>query len=172
MNLRTIDIIVISVIAALIAAGLITSTLPSNKAVDNSGKKAGDNLPREQKKSGNSSEGHALAPASEPVLIDAFGSPVGDVIAHQQVLVQSEITNTQDRKQPFVYIVQVRNSEGITVLLSWMKSELFVNDKLKVTQSWTPEVPGKYKIEVFVWDSIDGKTVLSPTRKISVEVQT
>ncbi len=169
MNLRTFDIVVISVIAVIVTAGVITSTLPSNKVADNSSKKAGNNLPTEQKKPRNSYE--ALAPASEPVLIDAFGSPVSKVVVHEQVLVQSEITNMQDRKQPFVYIVQVRNSQGITILLSWMKSELFVHDTLKVTQSWTPEVPGKYEIEAFVWDNIEGQTVLSPARKISVEVQ-
>ena len=153
MNLRSIDIAVISVIAVVITVSLITMSMtPSNKAEDNS------------------FEARALAPASEPVLSDPFGSPVSRVKVDEQVLFQSEITNKQDKRQPFVYIVQVRNSDGITISLSYAKSELFANDKLKVAQSWIPAAPGQYDVEIFVWDSIDGQTVLSPTRKISVEV--
>lgn len=161
MNLRTVDIIVISAVGVIIAAGVIISIIGSGNdevnPVDNNG-------------TNNSFEARALAPASEPVLIDPFGSPVSEVTVDEQVLFQSEITNKQDKKQPFVYIVRIRNSEGITILVSWMKSELPANETFKVSQSWTPETTGRYDVETFVWDSIEGQTILSPARKISVDV--
>jgi len=161
-DLRTIDIVVISVIAVVITVSLITFAMtPSNKG--------GDSLPNDQNESKNSIR--ALVSASEPALFDSFGSPINRVRVGDQVLFQSEITNTQDKKQPFVYIVQIRNSAGITVSLSYAKSELPANDKLKVAQSWIPAVSGKYEIQIFVWDNIEGQTVLSPTRKTSVEVE-
>lgn len=162
MNLRTVDIIVISVIGFIIAVGVITSTMsPGNK--DGA-------LPDEKNGTINHIEEKALAPASEPVLIDPFGSPVNKVTVKEQVLFQSEITNKQDKKQQFVYVVHVTNSERITISLSWMRSELPPNEKFKVSQSWTPDSPGRYDVEIFVWDSIAGQIVLSPSRKISVEV--
>ena len=163
MNLRTVDIIVISVIGVIIAVAVITSIIgPGNRD--------GGDLPNGTNGSINSFEEKALAPASEPVLIDPFGSPVSEIIVNEQVLFQSEITNKQDKKQQFVYIVHVKNSERITVSLSWMRSELPPNDKFKVSQSWIPNSPGIYDVETFVWDSIEGQIILSPSRKISVEV--
>jgi hypothetical protein len=162
MNVRTVDIIVISVIGFIIAVGVITSTMSP-------GNKDGDNLPNGTNGSINPLEEKALAPASEPVLMDPFGAPVSRIIVNEQVLFQSEITNKQDKKQEFVYIVHITNSTG-TVSLSWFRSELPPNEKFKVSQSWIPDSPGPYDVETFVWDSIEGKIVLSPSRKISVEV--
>jgi hypothetical protein len=163
MNLRTVDIIVISVIGVIIAVAVITSVM-------NPGNRDGGNLPNGTNGSINPFEEKALAPASEPVLMDPFGSPVSKIRVNEQVLFQSEITNKQDKKQEFVYIVHVTNSEKITVSLSWFRSELPPNDKFNVSQSWTPDSPGTYDVETFVWDSIEGETILSPSRKISVEV--
>lgn len=112
-----------------------------------------------------------LAPTSEPVLVDSFNFPLSKVSMNEQVLVQSEITNTQNLTQTFVYIVQVKDSDGITVSLSWISSSISANDSLKAAQSWTPQLPGNYDTEIFVWDSIEGKQVLSPVRKISVKVE-
>lgn len=110
----------------------------------------------------------SLVSVSEPVLLDPFGFPVSTIQVDDQVLVQSEITNNQDIKQPFVYVVQVKNSNGIIVSFSFARSELRANDTLKVAQSWIPDSPGKYEVEIFVWDSIEGQKVLAPTRQISV----
>jgi len=163
VNLRTVDIIVLSVIGVIIAVAVITSIMGQ-------GNRDGGNFPNGTNGSVNS-DGNALAPASEPVLMDPFGSPVSRIIVNEQVLFQSEITNKQDKKQEFVYIVHIKNSEGVTVSLSWFRSELPPNDKFKVSQSWIPYSPGTYDVEIFVWDRIEGKIVLSPSRKISVEVE-
>ena len=153
-NLRTIDKVVISVIAVVITVTLLTmSTTPSNKAEDNS------------------PEMREPVSASEPRLFDPFGEPVKRVEVGEQVLFESEITNSHDKRQPYVYIVLVKNTEGITISLSYMKSELLPSQNFTVSQSWIPTAPGKYDVEVFVWDSIDVQTILSPSRKISVEVE-
>lgn len=160
-TLRSIDIVVISVIGVVVAISLIAFSLAPNKAGDNSANNQGVSK----------NELGTLVLASQPALFDSFGSPLSRVELGGQVLFQSEITNTQNKRQPFVYIVHVRDSHGITVLLSYTKSELPANDTLKVAQSWIPAMPGKYDVQTFVWDTIDGQTVLSPARKISVEVK-
>ena len=162
MNLRTVDIIVVSVIGVIIAVGVITSVM-------NPGNRNGGNLPNGTNGSVNPFEEKALAPASKPVLMDPFGSPVNKIIVNEQVLFQSEITNKQDKKQEFVYMVHITNSTG-TVSLSWFRSELPPNEKFNVSQSWIPDSPGTYDVEIFVWDSIEGQIILSPSRKISVDV--
>jgi hypothetical protein len=110
------------------------------------------------------------APASEPVLVDSFGQTVTQVFTGDQVLIQSEVVNTQKRKQPFVYIVQVKDSNGLTASLSWLTAELPPNDSLTVSQSWLPLTAMQYTIEIFVWESTDKPTALSPVRIKNVQV--
>jgi len=110
------------------------------------------------------------APASEPVLLNSFGESVMQVFTGEQLLIQSEVANKQDKKQPFTYIVQVKDSSGITVSLSWVISELPASDSLNVAQSWLPTVAGQYTVEIFVWESLQNPTALSPSRVKNVQV--
>ncbi len=110
------------------------------------------------------------AQASQPVLVDANGVSISQVFTGQQVIIQSEVLNSQSKKQPFVYIVQVKDSNDLTVSLSWIAAELPANDSLKVTQSWLPLTSGSYRVEIFVWESIDKPNALSPSRLMTVQV--
>jgi hypothetical protein len=110
------------------------------------------------------------APASEPIIVDSFGKGVSQVFVGEQILVQSEVTNTQNKKQPFVYILQVKDSEGITESLSWISAQLPANESLKVAQSWIPSGPGEYTVEIFVWDSLTNLGPLSPVRTKTVNI--
>jgi len=110
------------------------------------------------------------AQASQPVLVDANGVSITQTFTGQQVIIQSEVLNSQSKKQPFVYIVQVKDSNDVTVSLSWIAAELPANDSLKVTQSWLPLDSGGYRVEIFVWESIDKPNALSPSRLMNVQV--
>lgn len=109
-------------------------------------------------------------PAGEPSLVNSFGENVSQIVTGEQLLIQSEVTNAQNKKQPFAYIVQVKDPQGITVSLSWVTSELPPNESLKVAQSWLPSTAGRYSIEIFVWESLTNPTALSPTRAKNIEV--
>jgi len=110
------------------------------------------------------------APAAEPMLLNSFGETVSQVFTGEQLLIQSELTNSQTKKQPFTYIVQVADSEGITVSLSWVTSELPPKESLRVAQSWLPSAPGNYSIKIFVWESLTNPTALSPARMKNIDV--
>lgn len=53
--------------------------------------------------------------------VDVTGSEKESVGVGEQVLVQSKITNTQSAQQEFVFIVQVKDSDGAVVMLSWFR---------------------------------------------------
>lgn len=110
------------------------------------------------------------APAAEPTLVNSFGEDVSQIFTGEQLLIQSEVTNEQNKKQPFTYIVQVKDSEGITVSLSWITVELQPNESLKVAQSWLPSIPGNYSVEIFVWEGLTNPTALSPPRIKNIKV--
>ncbi len=101
----------------------------------------------------------------------ALAEEQGFVFVDQQVQIESDLTNAQDRFQSFAYIVQIKNSDGITVSLAWITGSLSPNQHLSPALSWTPERAGVYLAEIFVWDSITNPDPLSPPLHLEIEVR-
>ena len=92
---------------------------------------------------------------TQPVLIDRSEMEISNGLMGELLLVESFLTNTQQTKQPFVHIVQIKDASGFTVSLSWVSGDLLPDQELKSGQSWIPEEAGDYLVETFVWESID-----------------
>ncbi|MFQ5941810.1 MAG: hypothetical protein ACE5KA_08965 [Nitrososphaerales archaeon] len=107
---------------------------------------------------------------SEPEIIDQMGTALSQISTGIQVLVQSKITNPQTEKQPFVYIVKVKDKNSITVSLSWIAGELPANDSIKASQSWTPDAAEEYILEVFLWESLQKPIVLAQVKTKTLQV--
>lgn len=107
---------------------------------------------------------------SEPELVDQTGQSVTNVVVGSPVMIQSKVVNAETKRQSMTYIVQIADKDGVTVSLSWVTAELPPKNFLTIAQSWIPDVPGEYTIEIFVWRSIDNPTALSPVRATKVTV--
>lgn len=110
------------------------------------------------------------AVASEPQIVDSRGESLELISANEQVLIQSEITNNQNKKQPFAYVVLIKDDQGVTISLSWVTGELPPENSFKAAQSWIPDAQGMFSVEVFVWESIDNPNALSPVRSTTVDI--
>jgi len=66
--------------------------------------------------------------------------------------------------------VQVKDSQGITVMISWMSGTLPAGKEYAVATSWLVEDEGRYNVEVFTWDSITDPDVLAPSLRTTVRV--
>jgi hypothetical protein len=88
----------------------------------------------------------------------------------KQVQITTDVTNGQDRPQPFAYIVQIQNQDGVVYSLSWITGTLEAGQSLNPSQSWMPTVSGTYTAQIFVWESVNNPDALSPplTMKILV----
>ncbi len=80
----------------------------------------------------------------------------------KQVQITTDVANGQDRAQPFAYIVQIQNQDGVVYSLSWITGTLGAGQSLSPSQSWTPTAPGTYTAQVFVWASVGNPDALSP----------
>ena len=95
---------------------------------------------------------------SETGLVNRSGTPIGtNVNINQQALVSSKITNMQDASQDFIYIVQIKNEEGVVVKIGWITGNLTKNQKFVPAVSWVPTTQGTFTIEIYVWDGLDQK---------------
>ena len=102
--------------------------------------------------------------------VDPTGASVSRPSEGMQVLIQSDVKNNLAADQQFVYIVQVKDSSGVTVMISWMSGTLPAGKEYAVAQSWLAEDKGSYNVDVFVWQSISNPVVLAPTSKTTITV--
>ena len=95
---------------------------------------------------------------------------VWETKVNKQVQITSDVTNNQDRSQPFAYLVQIQSQDGVVVSLSWLTGSLDPGQSLNPSQSWIPTLPGNYNAQIFVWTGINNPDALSVplTMKITV----
>jgi hypothetical protein len=110
------------------------------------------------------------APADHARVVDAFGSSVAEVSVGQQVQIAADVENGQSKDQAFAYLVQVQDGSGVTVSLAWITGSLTAGQSMSPALSWTPDASGSYTATVFVWESVDNPTALSPTVSVDIDV--
>jgi len=110
------------------------------------------------------------APAANARVVDAFGNSLTSVSVDQQVQIAADLSNGQDRDQKFAYLVQIQDESGVTVSLAWITGSLTAGQSFSPALSWIPGAPGTYTATVFVWESVDNPTALSPTVTTTINV--
>ena len=88
----------------------------------------------------------------------------------EQIMIMADISNNQDTQQNFAYITQVRNDDNVVISLAWLTGSLSPRQSFSPAQSWIPDEPGVYHIQVYVWESIDNPSALSPPLSMIVNV--
>lgn len=90
---------------------------------------------------------------TNPRLVNAFGSKISDQInVNQQVQISADVKNNQEKSQKFVYVVQVKNQNGVIISLGWISGLLNPGQTFSPALSWTPKISDVYTAEIFVWD--------------------
>jgi len=99
----------------------------------------------------------------KPIVTDSIGTVLEKLHVNNQLQIVSEIVNAQDFGQNFVYLMQITNEEGTVVSISWIQGKLDANQSLELSQSWFPTEAGEYKVETFVWKSLQKPIPISPS---------
>lgn len=110
------------------------------------------------------------ATASNPRILDSTGNTLSKVMTNQQIQIVSNITNQVNKDQPFAYLVQIQDSNGITISLSWITGSMAPKQTLNLGQSWIPKDSGSYSAQIFVWQSITEPNALSPPLSLPILV--
>jgi hypothetical protein len=141
-----------------------TDDFPENFADNGMSKAFVYNIPMEGTASTNTTTPTA------PSVKDITGKPVNEVSAGQQVVLSTQIHNSNDGTQPFVAIVEVRDSNGVTVFLAWQTGTLNPSGQTEVGLSWTPNTSGQYTVRTFILSSLDAPTILSEVKQSNISV--
>jgi len=108
---------------------------------------------------------------SDPRLVNTFGISIGNnVNVDQQFQISADITNNQEKSQNFVYLVQIKNSEGFVVSLGWISGQLTPDQKLSPSLSWIPNESGEFTTEIYVWEGLINHKALSQYTTLQINV--
>jgi len=103
---------------------------------------------------------------TETRFTDNSGKFLQKGVVGQQVTISSIIQNHMSSKQEYLYIVQVKDSDGFTVSLSWISGNIERQRAVSAAVPWIPDEPGQYTIEIFIWQSL-----LEPVPLLSKELK-
>jgi plastocyanin len=85
---------------------------------------------------------------------DKNGSSLTSAKVGQQILIKTPIRNALQTSQDYVYIVQVKDSNEATVLLTWKQGSITAKGISTPFIGWTPKEEGTYSVEIFVWSAL------------------
>jgi len=105
-----------------------------------------------------------------PTIVDLEGNKLDILSRDRQVILSTTITNNLDSNQPYVAIIEVRTSDGITEYLSWQTGELGPDDIIDVGQSWLPDSAGSYTVRTFVISDLSNPQILSSVHQSEISV--
>ena|SRR5437867_1063507 len=114
----------------------------------------------------------ALLTASAPELKNIDSSPLVGVYPGKQLVVASTIKNNDEINDwSFYNIIEVRDSNGVTIQLDWQSGTIKAGGEMEVQVSWTPELPGQYELRTFVISSFDNPRILSVVGTSSASIE-
>ena len=104
-------------------------------------------------------------------LSDSFGNTIVSLSPNTQMQIVGTIENQINYDQEFIYFLQIKNSDGVIVSLSWIQGKLSPNQILEVSQSWIPTNSENYILETYVWNSLNGSSPLSHSTSTLINIQ-
>jgi len=110
-------------------------------------------------------------PASAARFADSAGNTIDNITTGKQVHITSDIANGQTHEQKFAWIAQIADERNKIVSLGWIDGVLNPESAFSPSASWIPEQEGRYTATMFVWESLDNPTALSPPISIDLEVK-
>lgn len=114
-----------------------------------------------------------IMPSLNLVYADEISEPskkIWKTEVNKQILITADVTNNQDIKQSFVYIIQVLNDEGKVVVLNWISGTLESHQSMSPAQSWIPSKTGTYTAQIFVWPCLANCGAISEPLQMNIVV--
>ncbi|MDE1862071.1 MAG: peptidase [Thaumarchaeota archaeon] len=103
---------------------------------------------------------------------DANGLPLlGNPKVGQAVTFNDIISNGDYQKdQKISYIVQVKDNQGKVVYLKWISDSIGPSSQVREQVQWTPNQPGAYSAQVYVWNGMDSLVPLTVQNGYNITV--
>ena len=105
-----------------------------------------------------------------PQILDEDGHQLSVVSAKQEIQIAADLTNMTDRTQPFEYIISIKDAKDVTIDTLSMTGTMIKNQSFTSSIFWTPKLPGRYLVTIYVWKSMDSLEPMSPPTNLEMVV--
>ncbi|MEM2759512.1 MAG: hypothetical protein QXU32_03635 [Nitrososphaerales archaeon] len=105
----------------------------------------------------------------QPTLVDASGNMLTNVEVGKSVGIRAQIFNNANEVVTVTYIVQLKDSNGVTVFITWLDG-ISVSGLIESSIFWTPDIEGEYKAEIFVWKNLSDPVPFAPITVMNIAV--
>lgn len=89
---------------------------------------------------------------SNTTVADPTGKPYDIIPVNASVKISSNAKYLLNSTQPFIYYVQVKQFSGQTEFIGKFEGVFLSSQDKNVAVTWTPNLPGSYFIETYVWN--------------------
>lgn len=83
-------------------------------------------------------------------LKDLEGNELTELTVNKEAFISTSVKNTKNEPQPFLAYTLVRDSSGKIVSTQRQSGNLSPGIGTEISVTWKPEVPGEYKVRIFV----------------------
>ncbi len=105
-----------------------------------------------------------------PLAKDLGGRFVSDMKAGEEVTLWMNVFGLQEGSQSFTVVVDIRDGNGMSVLIAWTSGVVEANGKIDVSVPWTSPKAGAYTVRTFAITDFRGLEVLSTVRSTPFDV--
>lgn len=105
-----------------------------------------------------------------PMLYSVYSSPVDSVSVGDKLVIATSARNCSEMDQPFMAIIEVRNSLGMTENLGWQSGVLEGKGQTQIGISWIPVHGDNYEIRTFAVSDFENPSVLSAVTTSNFEI--
>lgn len=98
---------------------------------------------------------------SNPRFLNNLGQSLSKITVNQEIYLVADLHNSQETEQRFSFIVEFSDEDGNALSTPSISGNLLPNRYISPSISWKPQSSGKFKVMIFVWESLDNPTALS-----------
>lgn len=113
---------------------------------------------------------YAEVALSKPYVQNIAGETIMSLGVDSQALLQVDMENMNDEPQPYVVLMEVRDSDDVTIYLQFQKGQLAPESSTQVGISWIVDSTGDYQVRSFVLSDFNNPVIISPTTVHALKV--
>jgi len=113
-----------------------------------------------------------------PYFVNLQGETITAIESGQQIMIMNKFENLELTPRDYLGIIEVRNSQGVTMLLAWQTSTMPAANartgeygENTIGISWSAAKPGNYLVRAFAVTGFENPKILSEVRQSEIIVK-
>ncbi|AIC15544.1 hypothetical protein [Nitrososphaera viennensis] len=113
---------------------------------------------------------YELMTPSIPKAITIDNLPAREGMVGQQLMITTTVQSNLNEARPYAAIIEIRDSDGVTIALSYQEGNMDAHGLTPMGMSWIPQKAGTYQFRTFVVSGIQNAQAYSPVASSEIKI--